>query len=284
MFLVSRFVAGAQAVDAIELARKVNGQGMSALLNYLGEDVPSAGMARAAAEEYVRLLKRIAAEKVRAAITLKVSQMGILLSPDLCFEHLSRIAEEAARVGVFLWLDMERSALTRSTIEIFDALREKFQQVGLCLQASLVRTGGDFDQLAKTPFHVRLCKGTYKETPSIAYRTRNAIDGNFRMLTQKAFDHLHRGVSPAFATHDPAMLDLIGSLMKERHVAQEALEFQMLYGVENPRFASLAREGYKVSVYIPYGSQWLPYYLRRLRERKESIYFSLRKRIKNLTT
>jgi len=276
MFLASRFVAGKTADSAIAAARKVNAQGMSAILDYLGEDVTSADGAEKAAAEYIKLLQLIHEHKVRAAISLKVSQMGLLISSDICLDNLRLIAAEAARYGLFIWFDMEGSVLTQKTIDVFDALRQDYKNIGLCLQAYLVRTGGDFDQLARKPFHVRLCKGAYKEPPTIAYGSKTAVDGNFRMLIQKAIDASSRGVYPAFATHDTQMLDHVRRLAQEKKVGEANFEFQMLYGIQNQRLAALAKEGYRTNVYIPYGSHWLPYFIRRLRERKENLYFLLR--------
>ncbi len=171
----------------MQAARKANEQGIEAILDYLGEDVASVSDAQNAADEYVRLLQFIAHERnVRAAVSLKVSQMGILVSRDVCLNNIRRVAQEAARLDLFVWFDMEGSALTQKTIEVFDTLRRDFKNVGLCLQAYLVRTGGDLDQLMRTPLTVRLCKGAYKEPPVIAYATKSAVEGNFRMLAQKA--------------------------------------------------------------------------------------------------
>jgi len=128
----------------------------------------------------------------------------------------------------------------------------------------------------RNPLNVRLCKGAYKEPPQVAYTAKSAVDGSFRMLAQKAFAQTSRGTYPAFATHDPILIDYLLALAREKHIAKEDFEFQMLYGIQNQRLASLARAGYRASVYIPYGSHWLPYFVRRLRERKENLYFLLR--------
>ncbi len=276
MFLASRFVAGKTADLAVTAARRVNAKGIHAILDYLGEDVRSQDDARKAADEYVKLLGLIHEQKVRAAVSLKVSQMGILVSREVCLDNIRRITQEASRLGLFVWFDMEGSALTQKTIEVFDAVRPHFPNVGLCLQAALVRTGGDLDQLMRRPFNVRLCKGAYKETPSIAYANKSAVDGNFRMLIQKVFDQVSKEAYPALATHDEAMIAFAIASAEEKKIPKDAFEFQMLYGIQNQRLLSLAQQGYRTSVYIPYGSHWLPYFIRRLRERKENIYFLLR--------
>jgi proline dehydrogenase len=274
--LARRFVAGETANEAVDAARRANEQGIHAILDYLGEDVSSEADARKASEEYIRLLRLIHERRVRAAVSLKVSQMGILVSRDACVMNLRRVADEAATLGLRVWFDMEGSALTQKTIEVFDVLRSDFKNIGLCLQAYLVRTGGDLDQLMRTPLTVRLCKGAYKESPAIAYASKSAVEGNFRMLTQKVFEQVNRGVYPAFATHDRALIDYLIAFSQEKKIPQESFEFQMLYGIQNQRLAMLAKDGYRTSVYIPYGSHWLPYFIRRLRERKENLYFLMR--------
>lgn len=288
--LARRFVAGETALDAIEATRRVNARGIKAILDFLGEDVRSAETAAAAAEEYVRLLKLIGERRVDACISLKVSQMGLLISRDLCAQNLARVLKAAEELGNFVWLDMEGSALTQRTINLFEDLRTGYKNIGLCLQAYLVRTGGDLDQLMRKPFTVRLCKGAYKEPPQIAFAAKTAVDGNFRMLIQKVLDHVGAavrhsaggpassvaGVYPAFATHDSRLIDHIVSLAQGKRIAPSLFEFQMLYGIRNALLESLAGQGYRVAAYIPYGTHWFPYFLRRLRERRENVYFLMR--------
>lgn len=276
MFLASRFVAGRRAEDAIAAARRMNAQGLSAILDFLGEDVTSRSGAEAAADEYVRLIGLIQKTGIKAAVSLKVSQMGILLSREVCLENLRRVAKAAAASNTLIWFDMEGSRLTRATIQVFEDVRDTYANVGLCLQAALVRTGGDFDALAKKPFRVRLCKGAYKEPELIAYAERSAVDGSYRMLSRKMLEQTAHEVYPAFATHDATLIAQILDRARELHVAPEAFEFQMLYGIQNRRLAELARDGFRGSVYIPYGTHWLPYFMRRIRERKENLYFLMR--------
>lgn len=254
----------------------MNRRGIRAIIDFLGEDVTSADKATAAAAEYMQLLRRIQDQKVESAISVKVSQMGLLVSLDLCLENLVRVLQTASETGSFVWLDMEGSALTQKTIDVFNALRGRYPNLGLCLQAYLVRTGGDLDKLMHKPLHVRLCKGAYKEPPDIAFSTKRAVDGNFRMLVQKALDRAGQDVMAAFATHDRFLIDYILALVRERRADKKAFEFQMLYGIQNHRLAALAQEGYQTSVYIPYGTHWLPYFLRRLRERRENVFFLLK--------
>lgn len=276
--LARRFVAGETASEAVEAARQMNLRGIKGILDFLGEDVHSAIEAAAAAEEYVELLGLIKERGVDAAVSLKVSQMGLKISQKVCEENLSTVLATAAGCGNFVWLDMEGSALTQKTLEIFESLRSRFQNIGLCLQAYLVRTGGDLDRLMRSsrPSTIRLCKGAYKEPPDIALRTKGAVNANYRVLTQKLLDRAEDGVFPAFATHDLELIEYILAQAKERRLDPKRFEFQMLYGIQNKKLESLSKEGYGTRVYIPYGTAWLPYFTRRLRERKENIYFLVR--------
>jgi len=275
-FLARRFVAGETAADAVAAARRMNQRGIRGILDFLGEHVTSVEEARTAVEEYIRLLDTISAAGVGASISLKASQMGVLVSSDLCLDNLSRVAQHAAQSKNTVWLDMEESALTQKTIDVFERLRAKYPNVGLCLQAYLVRSGGDLDRLMREPLRVRLCKGAYKEPPEIAYATRRAVDGNYRMLAQKAIENIGRGVYPAFATHDRALIQEILERVHQNNIDPKSFEFEMLYGIENAYLATLSQQGYQAKVYIPYGTHWLHYFMRRLRERKENIYFLMR--------
>ena len=221
--LTRHFVAGETAEAAIDAARRANSRGMAAILDYLGEDVSSAQDAKSVSDEYMRLLERIHDGEINASVSLKVSQMGILISREECVRNLRRVAETAARLGLLIWLDMEGSFLTQKIIEMFDLLHPDFPNLGLCLQSHLVRTGGDLDRLlrlpsrqAECPLHVRLCKGAYREPSTIAYTAPSALEGNYRMLVQKILDPSARGIEPAFATHDRALIDFIIGVAREK--------------------------------------------------------------------
>jgi proline dehydrogenase len=275
-YFAKRFVAGETMQDGLRAVRQVNAQGMKAILDYLGEDVTTPAEASAAAEEYVELIKLIQAARVDSEVSMKLSQMGLLISKDLCFDNLARVMVAAAKANTRVWIDMEGSALTQRTIDAFDTLRSAYPSSGLCLQAYLVRTGGDLDRLMKRPLNVRLCKGAYKEPPTIAYASKRAVDGNYRMLVQKLLERVSDGVYPAFATHDRFLIDYILAIVREKGVDPKNFEFEMLYGIQNRLLQDLARQGYRTRVYIPYGKSWLPYFVRRLRERKENLFFVLK--------
>jgi proline dehydrogenase len=275
-FLAGRFVAGETITDAIATVRRVNSRGLSAILDYLGEHVTSSEEAQSAAEEYLLLLQHIKESGVKAAVSLKASQMGLMISQQVCLDNLRRVVQRAESFGLTVWMDMEESALTQKTIDVFEELRNHHANIGLCLQAYLVRTGSDLDRLMRRPLQVRLCKGAYKESPAVAYTTKQAVDGSYRMLAHKLLENVHRGVYPAFATHDRALIEEILRAVRHKLVDSKHFEFEMLYGIENNYLTSLAGQGYGAQVYIPYGRTWLPYFMRRLRERKENVYFLMR--------
>lgn len=275
-FLGKRFVAGETADDAVAAVRRVNARGIRGIVDYLGEHVSSAEEAKAAVTEYLGLIRVLRDSGVQASISLKASQMGLTVSPELCLDNLKTLAREAATSGHTIWIDMEDSSLTQKTIDVFEQLRAEFPNVGLCLQAYLVRTGGDLDRLMRQPFKVRLCKGAYKESPAVAYAGKRAVDGSYRMLAQKLLESVPRGIYPAFATHDHALIKDILEGVRQKKTDLQGFEFEMLYGIENNYLAELASRGFRTQVYIPYGRQWLPYFMRRLRERKENVYFLMR--------
>jgi len=275
-FMAKRFVAGETAEDAVEVARRMNARKVSVILDFLGEHVATAPEAQTAVEEYLRLLGLIQQAGVKAAVSLKASQMGLLVSLPLCLENLLKVARRAQECGVMVWMDMEGSALTQKTIDVFERLRSQTPNVGLCLQAYLVRTGGDLDRLMRAPLNVRLCKGAYDEPAAIAYRSKKAVDGSYRMLAQKLLESIPRGVYPAFATHDRALINDLLARIREHSVHPDTFEFEMLYGIQTRYLETLAQQGFRAQVYVPYGQKWLPYFMRRLRERKENIYFLIR--------
>jgi len=275
-FLARRFVAGETAASAVDAAKRMNAAGIKAVIDFLGEDVRSEQMAAAAANEYITLLDLIHSFRVDAHVSVKLSQMGLLVSRESCFENVARIVAAASKHRNFVWFDMEGSDLTQKTIETFEKVRTVYPNVGLCLQSSLVRTGGDLDRLMRFPLNVRLCKGAYKEPPQIAYATKRAVDGNYRILVQKLLEHVKDGVYPAFATHDGFMIDYITAIAREQKVELSQFEFEMLYGIRSHLLQTLARRGFQTRVYIPYGRSWFPYFVRRLRERKENLFFVLK--------
>jgi proline dehydrogenase len=274
--LARRFVAGETARDAVVAVKRVNARGIRGMVDFLGEHVNTVEEASAAVSEYLQLIDLLHENGVDASISLKASQMGLLVSPEVCLANLLTITQRAASFQMSVWIDMEGSNLTQKTIDVFERLREKQPGVGLCLQAALVRTGGDLDRLMRQPMKIRLCKGAYKEPATIAYTSKPSVDGSYRMLARKLLDSVPRQTFPAFATHDRSMIKEILEYAQRQGLDKKSFEFQMLYGIQNNYLEALAAQGYNTQVYIPYGRTWFPYFMRRLRERKENVYFLLR--------
>lgn len=277
-FLAKRFVAGETAASGIAAARRLNERGLGCILDFLGEDVADAAGADHALQQYIELTEAIHASGVRSSISIKLSQMGLLLDDTLCLNHVATLLETSQKTDGFVWIDMEGSALTERTLRVFEGLRAKHSNVGICLQAYLRRTPADIRRLAARPVWIRLCKGAYKEPASVAFVRKDDVDAQYRSLIKELF--ASPGITPAFATHDETLLSAVLSYVREHKISRERFEFQMLYGIRNQRLEMLAKEGYRTQVYTPFGTHWLPYLLRRLRERRENLLFILKNLLK----
>ncbi|MGB0035266.1 MAG: proline dehydrogenase family protein [Candidatus Acidiferrales bacterium] len=268
-----RFVAGETLDDAIEAARAVNRAGQSASLDLLGENVSDETGARRAAEGYIAIFDRIAREKLDANVSLKLTQLGLDLREPLCEELLEKIAEHATALGNFVRIDMEGSAYTQRTLEIAKRVRAKFSGVGTVVQSYLYRTEQDVRELLAAGCRIRLCKGAYKEPPEVAFPKKEDVDANYVKLTKLL---LPSGIYHGIATHDPAMILATKNFVREKGIGREQFEFQMLYGIRTDLQQQLVREGYRLRVYIPFGTDWFPYFMRRLAERPANLVFFLR--------
>jgi proline dehydrogenase len=271
-FLASRFVAGDGIEDAMAAVRALNAGGIKATLDNLGEDSLSREQALAAARENLLMLKRIAETGVDANISLKLTQIGLAIDEALARDNLVRIAEEAARLGNFVRIDMESSAWTQKTLDLFYSLHEKLPNLGIVLQASLRRTEQDCRDAVARGARVRLCKGAYKEPASVAFPSKADVNANY----DKCAAILTKAPVPAFATHDD---ERIASALKACDAAglvKTDYEIQMLYGLRAKRWHELREKGHSVRIYVPYGTHWFPYFYRRIRERKENLLFVLR--------
>jgi len=274
---VRRFVAGETLEDAVEAVRRLNEAGIEATLDFLGENTRSAAEAQACADEYVRLLDRIAVEGLRSHASLKITQMGLDLDEGLCLENLHRVLERARGHGNFLRLDMEGSAYTDRTLRVFERLRDGYEKVGPVLQAYLYRTAGDLERLLTRPVNVRLCKGAYREPPSIAWPRRREVDLNYLRLAERLLAVAGEGRAfAALATHDPRIQRWARRHTRRHNLDGGRFEFQMLYGVRRDLQHRLVRQGFKVRVYVSYGTHWYPYFMRRLAERPANVLFVLR--------
>jgi len=265
-------VAGETADDAIAAGRRLHARGINSTFDLLGEDVLDEQAARRSAEANKELLRRIPPE-VERNISIKLSMMGLDIATDFCLELTAGILDVARQVGGFVRIDMEGSRHTQRTIEAFHALRRRYDNVGIVLQAYLHRTEDDVKEAVARGDRVRICKGAYKEPPEIAWTKMDDIRASYRRCARLL---LEKGNYPAIATHDEGLVQDALAFVRERGIASERYEFQMLYGLRPHRWDELVKAGHNMRVYVPYGSHWFPYFYRRLRERKENVFFVLR--------
>lgn len=271
--LALRFVAGDTLDDAIAVVRMLNRSSIRATLDHLGEHVLSAQDARRAAAAYVAALNRIAAEGVDSNVSLKLTQMGLDLSLDLCRENVAAVLRAAAAHDNFVRIDMESSACVEHTLALYEDLRARgYANLGVVIQSYLYRSAADVEKLIQMEARVRLVKGAYDEPPEVAYPRKRDVDENFLRL---AACLLERGNYPAIATHDERIIAWTKHYAAERGIAPTRFEFQLLYGIRRDLQQALAREGYNVRVYVPFGSEWYPYLMRRLAERPANLLFFL---------
>lgn len=271
-FLARRFVAGETADSAIAAGRKLRARGIRATFDLLGEDVRDSAAARRIADANQELLRRIP-EPLERNVSIKLTNLGLEVSQQLCLELSAGVLDVARGVGGFVRIDMEGSAHTQKTLDVFRRLRGGFDNVGIVLQAYLFRTREDVQECVARGDSVRLCKGAYKEPPSLAWTRTREIRDSFKECAQLL---LEKGNHPAFATHDESLIqDLLG-YARETGVGRDRFELQMLLGLRPRRWDELVSAGYGVRVYVPYGTHWLPYFQRRLRERRENVLFVLR--------
>ncbi len=272
-FFARRYIAGRTIEEAIDVARKLKTHGILSTIDNLGENVTDAREARGAVDEYLKLLDAIEAAGVDSTISLKLTHMGLDISDELASRNVETLIKRAAELENFVRFDMEGSGYTERTINIFLALRKRYENTGIAIQACLRRSAGDRKRLIEEGASVRLCKGAYKEPPEIAFPDKKDVDKNFSMLMKEL---LCKGTRPAIATHDEKLIDEAKGFAREKGISKDRFEFQMLLGIKRTLQKRLAQEGFKVRVYVPYGPNWLPYILRRMRERKENVFFVLK--------
>jgi len=264
--LSSRFVAGMEIDDGLCAAEALNKQGMTVSLDSLGESVSSEAEAHAAAEVYHKLLDAIADRKIKANISLKLTQMGLNLSPELAESIAESVAKHAAATGNFVRIDMEDSSLTQVTMDIVKRLHAKPElrdAIGIVIQAYLQRSQNDIEDLIANGIRVRLCKGAYDEPATVAFPQKADVDASFVKLAGML---LNSPVYHGLATHDDAMIAAVKSYATEHKIDPSRFEFQMLYGVRRDLQRMLVGRGYTVRIYVPYGHEWYPYFMRRLAE------------------
>lgn len=270
----SRFVAGETLDTAVAAVKDLNARGITASLDLLGESVHNAEEARAAATTATLMLERIAAEKLKANISVKLTQFGLDADPAHCGENMHRILDRGRELDLFLRIDMEGSDYTQRTLDLFakDLQPAYGSRVGVVIQSMLRRSKMDVERLIASQARVRLCKGAYQEPPTVAFPDKRDVDRSYAELMEML---LERGNYPGIATHDEALIARAKRFVKARGIGRERFEFQMLYGVRRDLQQQLVRDGYNVRVYVPFGAQWYPYLMRRLAERPANIAFIL---------
>jgi proline dehydrogenase len=268
-----RFVAGETLDEAIAAARGCNELGMAASLDYLGENVSTTTDAQRARDAYLEVFDRIASEKLNANVSCKLTQLGLDLSAEFCEGLVLSVVERAAGYDSFLRVDMEGSSYTQRTVELVKRIRTRNPAIGTVIQSYLYRSEGDIRDLLACGCRVRLCKGAYKESAEVAFEKKQEVDANYIRLMQML---LASGLYHAIATHDPHMIAETIRWAASKQIAKNDFEFQMLYGIRTDLQRRLVNDGYGVRIYIPYGRDWFPYFMRRLAERPANVGFLLR--------
>jgi proline dehydrogenase len=271
--MVRRFVAGERLEDALAALERLRDRGLRWTVDVLGESVSSREMATAAADRYLVALDALAERGLEANVSLKLTQMGLDVDVDFCRDNVGRIVDRAAQIGAFVRVDMEDHTRTQVTLDIVRSLHARYHDVGAVIQSYLHRSADDVEQLIAEQVRVRLCKGAYDEPPEVAFVHRAEVDDSFARLAERL---LLEGRYPAMATHDQRLIEHVIDFATVHGIGAERFEFQMLHGVRRDLQESLVERGYTVRVYVPYGAEWYPYFMRRLGERPANVLFMLR--------
>jgi proline dehydrogenase len=277
--LAGRFIAGERLEEALEAVKALNAQGLMASFDHLNEAVRTEAETRDEVREYRRLLARIDAVGAKANVSLKLTQCGLLFDRALALENARAVVAEAASRGSFVRVDMEESAVTQATLDTVRALHAEFgeERVGAVLQSYLRRTEADARALCAERIRIRLCKGAYLEGPEVAFQDKRDVDANFVRVMRVLLDS---GVYHGIATHDERMIDATLDYAAKQRLPKGSFEFQMLYGIRRDLQVRLAKAGFPVRIYVPYGRYWYPYFMRRLAERPANLWFVLKNLVK----
>ena len=269
-----RFIAGESVAEAITAARALEQQGLTVTLDLLGESVASSEEAAAATRAYANAMAEIDAAGVGRNISLKLTQLGLEVDRATCIDNLRRVLDRATTGNFFVRIDMENSPFTEQTLDVLETVWQiGYRNVGTVIQSYLKRSMQDVERLNALGVRIRLVKGAYREPREVAYQQKAEVDAAFVDLMRVL---LRQGTYPAIATHDPAMIDATTSFATQERIAKDAFEFQMLYGIRRDLQASLSRQGYPFRVYVPFGREWFPYFMRRLGERPANVGFVLK--------
>jgi proline dehydrogenase len=275
--VVNRFVAGTRLDDAIGAIEELNPRGIGGILDLLGEGVVDPAGASAAADSYMTSLKRVEQSGIDTSVSVKLTQLGLAFDKDQCVRHLEGLASAARSLGKTLEIDMEQSQYVDDTIEVYRRLRSEFDDIRLAIQAYLRRALSDLERIRDLRPKIRLVKGAYAEPEEVAFQKKREIDAQYRFLTEWLFQH---GTDPAIASHDEKLLEHARATAERTRAGDRGFEIQMLYGVRRPLQAELARDGLRVRVYVPFGSAWYPYLMRRIAERPANLIFFLRSMVR----
>jgi proline dehydrogenase len=271
--VVKRFVAGDTLEDAIKAIKDLNESGIGGILDLLGEGVSDPAGATEAAEQYRSSIRRIEETGIDTTVSLKPTQLGLAFDKDTCIEHFRALAVDAQRIGVRLEIDMEQIEYVSDTLDVHRAVRAGYEDVRLAIQAYLRRTASDLESLRDLKPKIRLVKGAYSEDEAVAYQRKKEIEQQYLRLTDWLFEN---GTDPGIATHDSKLIDHAREVAERTGAGKQGFEIQMLYGIRRDLQAKLADDGFRVRVYVPFGSAWYPYLMRRMAERPANLRFFLR--------
>ena len=277
--LTTRFVAGETIDEAVRFIKEINREGCTATFDHLNESVQNAAETQAEVIEYSNILKSIEDNGIQSNVSIKLTQFGLGIDPELAYQNARQVVLEAQKRQNFVRVDMEDSKVTQVTIDIFKRLRSEFgpNEVGIVLQSYLRRTYDDAQELVRLPARIRICKGAYNEPAEVACPDKKDVEAHYIKVMQLL---LSSGTYHGIATHDPKMIEATIDFATREGIAKDKFEFQMLYGVRRDLQRQLARDGYKMRVYVPYGKHWYPYFMRRLAERPANIWFVLKNMLK----
>jgi proline dehydrogenase len=273
--LTTRFVAGEDIAETVEAIRQINADGCTASFDHLNESVTSEAETQDEVREYLHILKAIDDTGIRSNVSIKLTQFGLKIDPELAYRNARAVVADAAQRGNFVRVDMEGSDVTQVTLDIFQKLRAEFglNDVGIVLQSYLYRTYEDAVAMTEIPARVRICKGAYNESADVAFPEKKDTDANYIKVMQHL---LSSGTYHGIATHDPKMIEATIQYANQNGIGKDAFEFQMLYGIRRDLQRQLAKDGYNMRVYVPYGKHWYPYFMRRLAERPANIWFIMK--------
>lgn len=274
---VSRFMPGEELADALRAAEQLSPRAIKSVFTHLGENVTDESEARKDAEDYIDALHQVQQRGLDTHVSVKLTHLGLDLNERACIDNLVAILEAAKTVGTMVWIDMEQSQYVDRTLDIYKMMRQRYANVGLCLQTYLYRTKKDLEGLLPYSPAIRFVKGAYKEPRSVAFKKKSDVDANFFNLTAALLQHVKGGSKVAVGTHDTRLIDAIRKKAAFMGLSKRDYEFHLLYGIQTSEQLRLAREGYAVRVLISYGSFWFPWYVRRLAERPANVWFVMRK-------